>query len=421
MAVCRIHEKDSQIKCQRDAWERDPDDLCLLHSRQDDKDEDGKFTDAVKQKLEAEDYDFRKVFFPDFVDFSGREFNKRADFSSATFHKADFSRARFHEADFSHAIFQWGRFTLATFHEADFSGATFQVAHFFKTTFQDASFVATVFQEAHFSWAKINGLITLRFIMPLKPRRVSLPWSAKLISIQFGEKGGLRLEHLSLAKVQFTRTDLRRVEFDQVTWYRKFWRDVVYDEILLHRQRWAYITNVLNYGWLWGKRILSEKIRPKKPTYADFGTVERLYRQLKSNYNKEEDYKRVGDFHYGEMEMHRRSSFSRQWLPSWYNFYRVLSGYGERPLRAFIWLLLLIPAWAGLVWGLGIEQAGSQHPFSYRDTLLFVFEKVTFQRPALPGGLTWLGKFLSGLSVLLIPGQAALFILALRNRLGRRR
>jgi hypothetical protein len=31
------------------------------------------------------------------------------------------------------------------------------------------------------------------------------------------------------------------------------------------------------------------------------------------------------------------------------------------------------------------------------------------------------GKLLAGLSVLLIPGQAALFLLALRNRLGRRR
>jgi len=150
--------------------------------------------------------------------------------------------------------------------------------------------------------------------------------------------------------------------------------------------------------------------------------VERLYRQLKINYEEERDFKRVGDFHYGEMEMHRRGSPWRQWVPfSWHNLYRVLSGYGERPLRAFIWLLLIIPAWAGLVWGLGIDRASPQAPANYWDTLLFIFEKVTFQRPAVPAGLTWLGKFLSGLSVLLIPGQAALFILALRNRLGRRR
>jgi hypothetical protein len=32
-----------------------------------------------------------------------------------------------------------------------------------------------------------------------------------------------------------------------------------------------------------------------------------------------------------------------------------------------------------------------------------------------------LGQLVSSLSVLLLPGQAALFLLALRNRLGRRR
>ena len=43
------------------------------------------------------------------------------------------------------------------------------------------------------------------------------------------------------------------------------------------------------------------------------------------------------------------------------------------------------------------------------------------QRPiwAEPAGF-W-GKLVAGYSVLLIPGQAALFFLALRNRLGRRR
>jgi len=151
--------------------------------------------------------------------------------------------------------------------------------------------------------------------------------------------------------------------------------------------------------------------------------VEGLYRQLKINYEEERDFKRVGDFHYGEMEMHRRGSPWRQWLPSWYKFYRVLSGYGERPFRAFIWLLLLIPAWAGLVWGLGIDQAGAQTLANYWKTLLFIFEKATLQRPPWTDiqNINGLGKFLASLSVLLLPGQAALFILALRNRLGRRR
>ncbi|MHB8068847.1 MAG: hypothetical protein ACYDIC_13230 [Desulfobaccales bacterium] len=231
------------------------------------------------------------------------------------------------------------------------------------------------------------------------------------------------MKDISLAWLRFSGTDLRSVQLDNVTWASWWWRTAVYDEILLHQKRWAYFFYMLNYGWLWGKRIPGEKEedRPEKPSFKAFEPVERLYRQLKINYEEERDFKRVGDFHYGEMEMHRRGSPWRQWLPSWYNFYRVLSGYGERPLRAFIWLLLLIPAWAGLLWGLGFGQAGSQTTINYGDALLFIFEKATLQRPSWPEGISWLGKVLGSLSVLLLPGQAALFILALRNRLGRRR
>ena len=48
-------------------------------------------------------------------------------------------------------------------------------------------------------------------------------------------------------------------------------------------------------------------------------------------------------------------------------------------------------------------------------------QKVTLQRPTWAEPVGFGGKLVAGLSVLLIPGQAALFLLALRNRLGRRR
>jgi hypothetical protein len=52
---------------------------------------------------------------------------------------------------------------------------------------------------------------------------------------------------------------------------------------------------------------------------------------------------------------------------------------------------------------------------------MFIFEKATLQRPDWLAPQNLLSRVFAGLSVLLIPGQAALFILALRNRLGRRR
>ena len=136
---------------------------------------------------------------------------------------------------------------------------------------------------------------------------------------------------------------------------------------------------------------------------------------------KRGDYKKAGDFHYGEMEMHRRASKWR-WFPFyWYNLYRVLSGYGERPSWALGWLAGFLLALPLLVWGFGLDSVTGGTSPGFLETFTYIFEKATFQRPPLLSNLNLLGRFISNLSLLIIPGQAALFLLALRNRLGRRR
>jgi hypothetical protein len=125
------------------------------------------------------------------------------------------------------------------------------------------------------------------------------------------------------------------------------------------------------------------------------------------------------------MEMHRRASPWR-WLPVyWYNLYKFLSGYGELPLWAFTVLLAFLFGLAGLAWafGLGFKHglASLHGQVSYWDALVFILEKVTLQRPDWLVPQNLISRVLAGLSVLIIPGQAALFILSLRNRLGRRR
>ncbi len=472
MAVCQVNKIDKKygfIECPLEPWPDDPQGLCIYHSQIEDKDKEGAFSEAVAAKLANEDYNFDAVFFPDSTSFFREwEFNKPISFRAATFRNADFFKAIFNQeanffwstfvvadfsgatfagasffwaffeeanftkstfkekVDFIDAIFTKAIFTEATFADADFSWATFEDADFRSTNFKHcATFYMTTFIDADFEMSIFSG--AARFVK-LNPSRRDRPSPPLLIcdfqDLTIYKEAFLTFQDFSLVRIQFTGTDLRRVEFDRMTWPSWWWRAVVYDEILLHRQRWANIAYTLKHGGLWGERITDEgeEGRPIKPSFEDFAPVERLYRQLKANYEEERDYKRVGDFHYGEMEMHRRGSFWRQWVPfSWYNLYRVLSGYGERPLRAFIWLLLLIPAWAGLVWGIGFNQAGSEAPVSYGSNLLFIIEKALLQRPAWPEGINWLGKLLGSLSVLLIPGQAALFLLALRNRLGRRR
>ena len=151
-----------------------------------------------------------------------------------------------------------------------------------------------------------------------------------------------------------------------------------------------------------------------------YGEVERLYRNLQENYEKDRDYKKMGDFHYGEMEMHRRAS-----QMALVSFLLVLSLLGlERLRRApfpglgladrFLVAMTALLGWAGL------EILDPKHSNGYGDPFFYLLQKVTLQRPTWAEPLGFGGKLVAGFSVLLIPGQAALFLLALRNRLGRR-
>lgn len=472
MAACKINEKYSWIECDRPAWEGDPEGLCILHSREEDKDKENAFTEAVKEKLEKEDYGFQGVFFPGDIDiFNKHKFKKDASFAEATFsEEALFSHATFSEgAYFSGADFSGDAlFTVATFSEvADFSEATFSgAANFYGATFsgwanfceatfseearfshatfsEEAYFYgATFLEEADFSLSTVaaSGRLILRSLNPADKKDPRPPFRADLRQLRHESGASITFQDLSLAQAKLAGTDMTHMTLRNVDWHhyhpplqaflikglpsslkkRLQGRQTLYDDFLVRERAWKFWELCLNYGWREARRLTTQFEELKQEDYA---RVEELYRGLMLNYGAMGDHKRVGDFHYGEMEMHRRASPWRR-LCSLYSAYWALSGYGERPLRAFIWLVLLIPLWAGLVWGLGFDQAGSQNPITYGDTLLFIFEKVTFQRPDWPTDIknvNWLGKFLSGLSVLLIPGQAALFILALRNRLGRRR
>jgi hypothetical protein len=79
----------------------------------------------------------------------------------------------------------------------------------------------------------------------------------------------------------------------------------------------------------------------------------------------------------------------------------------------------------GLAWSWGLAfnpgVASPAPPVSYWDALVFILEKATLQRPDWLAPQNLVSRVFTGVSVLFIPGQAALFILALRNRLGRRR
>ncbi len=58
----------------------DPDGFCLIHSQQENKDHDDRFTNLMKKKLAEEGFNFSCFFFPDVADFSGQEFTRFTNF-----------------------------------------------------------------------------------------------------------------------------------------------------------------------------------------------------------------------------------------------------------------------------------------------------------------------------------------------------
>jgi hypothetical protein len=87
--------------------------------------------------------------------------------------------------------------------------------------------------------------------------------------------------------------------------------------------------------------------------------IEEVYRQLKVNYEAKGDYSRAGDFHIGEKEQRRLNPNTTVGLKSLLTAYKLLSGYGERPLMPFIWLVGLWLATTLIYTTLGATDPGT--------------------------------------------------------------
>ncbi len=378
--------------CENPPWEADPQGLCILHCLVPEKDKND-FEQALQNKLAEEDFDFREVYFPGPVSFARQKFTKPANFHGAKFTGwSDFREAEFiGGADFSYARFA----QAALFEKASFAG---------QVLFKNAEITG----EADFRNASFDGPVILQNVNERRETAGRLPLIAYFQNLTFGPQGSLRFQDLSLGLASFLGTDMRRMEFHNVRWYPYQGRQAIYDEILLRGKGGPHVLN----------------LNPWREQGLDYeglcARVEELYRYLKLDYEEEGDLKQAGDFHFGEMEMHRQANFWRRWFPlSWYNLYRILSGYGERPLQALGWLVGIVTGLTISLQWLGLRTAeGSLAGFT--ESLIYVLEHMSLLRPEWPKPVSIGGGLLTAVSHFLILGQAALFLLAIRNRLGRR-
>jgi uncharacterized protein YjbI with pentapeptide repeats len=361
--------------------------------------------------------------------FYNASFAENATFSSAKFEgKAVFARATFHqEADFGNAdFFQEAFFAAATFEQkADFSARFTLDAHFVSTTFRkevnfgEAIFRAAVeFRETRFrdDDTQLPGpIFTLT--------RFMLPETAVFYRTYLGQ-------------ALFYNCDVSRLTFSSVYWgTRPNEKRQLFEERVDLEAALDLVT---------------------EPDERDYGLIAEIYQQLKKNYDDRKDYWTAGDFHYGEMEMQRLHSPSRNRAVRWLHrnlglvaWYRYASEYGEsyvRPLFALLAILavftLLFPL-PGLILTKpdSAETAPLLSPLSYGGfpayihaykgpawvaTLAFFghslmtalsvagFQKELIYQPAYP----W-GRAFALFELLLTSTLIALFLLALRRQFRR--
>ncbi|MGX7950448.1 pentapeptide repeat-containing protein [Oleidesulfovibrio alaskensis] len=345
--------------------------------------------------------DFSSATFKREANFSSTSFGGVVSFKYATFEaRADFAEAILTgDAYLTKAIFEGDAyFSFATFRAVtSFRYATFgETVDFSNVTFGGmTNFWYTIFrEEAYFSEARFGGadkkattifshaILGASGRLHFTPRAITGPFIADKTDfngrvrfddthfkdkVSFGESN-LGQVSFNLCKFDqqpiFDRTDLRKAEligapvedfrFMACKWPESKGRKITYDARKINGNGFITIDNV-------------EKIAPfptqggsKKPNIPPLKHLEDLYRRLKKVARAEMDEPLASDFHYAEKEMMRLHGFEAflgrngsghglsltarfQGLGRYItlSLYRLISGYGEAPLRA-LWTLCML-------------------------------------------------------------------------------
>lgn len=401
---CKWESKYPDYTCGERAMELDPHGYCILHSRREDKGT-SRFTEKIEERIntKGDKADLRGCYFPSDFDseyFKERTFDKPIDFSEVIFSQ----HVRFLSAKFLQEV----NFVRATFIQSvSFSHVKFsQKVYFDRAIFsQEVSFLGTCFDKGvYFSWAEFRGRVLFRPVTVsigdikgpvVREKEVTLGYPTLFRYTKF--IGEVIFQEVDLSHCSFLYSNIDKVYF----WSCKFGEK---EERLLgiipHRRR-----NVLR------DELDSDEGAKGNPKGAkeEYEHVRRLYLELKRNFEDKKDWNTAGDFHYGEMECRRK-------MKGWFSlegFYFLASGYGERSLRAFIVLFVLICLFFPVMYVIF-----ERDPFwvSVWDS----FRVATFMRIGTPiEPDTGLGKFFLALESILCPTQFALFALALRRKVKR--
>lgn len=354
---------------------------------------------------------FSKVTFFEEADFSFSEFSKDAYFVEAQFlNKANFKKADFYSAIFSgEAIFN----TAAFSGKARFEGTLFLAyAMFDKNIFSEGADFSHAFFSVRASFRKCSFLGRTTFLgrpaVPPKLLHICKGMEPNIfhkVELDFREVNINPLDALIFRDADFNRclfqgTDLRKAELTNEIWPEP----QSYKRIVLH----------------------DEAVSVKKGKFTEWSHLEKLYRDLKKNYEDRGNHERAGDFHYGEKEMRRKNPDTSPLLRAFLTIYWLVSGYGERYLRPLFWAgaLWVVCTIGYLKFGIAPEgNAGKAlamgNACDWMRAGIYSLQVMALQRPE---GLNVVGVAATGLRAIqgiLGPVIIGLFALALRQRLKR--
>ena len=374
--------------CEREALDEDVNEgKCILHSPDPEKDlaafnrEIQRIIDSAG-KVEKGRCDFTRCIFPggfnsqrlrqacrfacDFddchflghVSFDGYVFDEESSFYGSVFHdEAFFEKTNFvRNVDLSHASFNGIVVFQKVVCERDIRlvNAKFEAdSYIVESTFKgSANFTALrVGKSLLLAESVFDGLVNFEFI-------------------DQSNNAPVQIHNINLCNWSFEYADLRRIDFDDISFVPNGNEDshraqrkrlTLYDETEI-KLRMLSLKNLVPRAIRFIRvlfrakkkffRILNKEFLQRRNGYI--ARVERSYRHLKFNFEANKDYAFAGQFYFGEMEMKRLQKGWFRQIP--FVLYKGLSGYGERYMRSFFVLLIMIG-----FFGLGFMFAGFEN------------------------------------------------------------
>ena len=426
--------------------------FCVMHYPNQNKVE--VFRSKLQQKLDAADFNFCGIYFPEDINFADYQklsddkfcFVADADFSFAEFSGATFfyktifsEKVYFNQTNFigvawfSNATFNGtAHFRFATFGNitsfinATFSGLTsFKGAQFHsKTNFNNAQFKDYVI----FKYCDINDL---KYALSTGKIKHSYKQDIKMFgayasldfdSLQIEKPERLSFHSVKLRPHWFINTDPRKFEFIDVRW-----------ENDLKKEREASNSDRL-LSIAYGQLAMNAEENNRYDEAMDFRkkSMETSLFSLQEKWREDWLKRRWGKYsfetfswwwEYGTI----RKLFSLTW------WYRTLSSYGESPTRAAIALLLILFLSCVPYWFTGFASSKDTTPNNkgvplrmiiepkenkakqFLATLVYSLETASLQKPE-PRPVTTMARLFVGLETILAPLQAALLALAIRRK-----